>query len=316
MVSSPSGRVRPRLPVCVLALAMLVLPLAAAAQDWRGMGRLEGRVLGPDGRPVADAVVKLELPSRGGATAVKTDKNGRWAVGGIAAGAWSVGVEADGFTSRKTTVRLPNEGTRVPPVEMKLDRAMPQGPPPEVLAAVSKGDEAYKAGRFAEARTEYEKLLALRPDLAVTLHELIARCYSQEGNYPKAVEHLQALIDADPKNQNTRLLVAQEALRGGMLDKGLELLKGLDESQIKNPEIYYNVAVILLNQKKPEEALGYLTKSVTLEPAYVDGYFQRALTYLQLQKLAEARADFQRVLDLSPNGREAETARKALEQLK
>jgi tetratricopeptide (TPR) repeat protein len=313
-MASPSRRFGRRAGNRTLSFALMLLALPALAQDWRGMGRLEGRVVGPDGKPVVNAVVKLELSSRG-STSVKTDKNGRWAVGGIAAGAWYVEVEAEGYTARKVTVRLPGEDARLPPVEVERTAA-PQGPPPEVLAAVSKGDEAYKAGRFAEARAEYEKLLALRPDLGTTLHELIARCYSQEGNYAKAVEHLQALIDADPKDQNTRLLAAQEALRGGMLDKGLEMLKGLDEAQIKNPEIYYNVAVILLNQKKAEEALVYLTKSVTLEPGYVDGYFQRAMTYLQLQRLAEAKADLRHVIELAPDGRQADTARRALEQLK
>ena len=37
---------------------------------------------------------------------------------------------------------------------------------PELQAAAAKADAAYKEGRFADARAEYEKLLALRPDLA------------------------------------------------------------------------------------------------------------------------------------------------------
>jgi tetratricopeptide (TPR) repeat protein len=300
--------------VFLLAGLLAVSPLAA--QDWKGMGRMEGRVLDPDGKPLPDVVVKLELPSRGGGTTVKTDKKGRWALAGIAAGQWNVDIEAAGFATKKIVVNLPGETARIPPVEVKLEKAVPKGPSPELLAAVEKGDTAYKAGKFAEARAEYEKVLVLKPELATTLHELIARCYSQEGNYAKSLEHLQKLLDADSTNTNLRILMAQEALRGNMLDKGMELLKGIDETTITNPEIYYNVGVILVNQQKTEEAIQYFTKAVTLDPKYVDGYFQRGLAYLGLQKMAECKADFKKVIELAPDGPQADTAKKALAQLK
>jgi tetratricopeptide (TPR) repeat protein len=302
-----------------MAVFALALALPAAAQDWKGLGRLEGRVTDSSGTPLPEARVKLELPSRGGGPAViKTDKKGRWAVGGVAAGNWNLDIEADGYTPKSLKLNLPSEGTRMPPVEVKLDRAAPQGPPPEVLAALSKGDEAYKAGRYAEARAEYEKVLATspKPEVAVTLHEMIARCYSQEGNYAQSVAHLQHVLDADPANMTTRLLMAQEALRGGLFDKGMELLKAVDESAVKEPEIFYNIAVLFLNQNRPEDAVAYLTKAVTADPTYVDGYFQRGLAYLQLQKLDLCKADLRKVVELAPGTAQAQTAQKALDQLK
>jgi tetratricopeptide (TPR) repeat protein len=300
----------------VLVAAALLLAGPALAQDWKGMGRMEGRVLDADGKPLPDVSVKLNLPSRGGGTTVKTDKKGHWAIGGIASGAWQLDLEAPGYAIKKITVSLPSESARLAPIEVKLDKAAPTGPPPEVREALEKGDEAFKAGRFAEARAQYEKLLALRPELAETLYRQIAFAYSREGNYAKAVEYLDKLVQTDPTNVNLKLLAAQEALRGGMLDKGLEMLKGVDDSSIKDPEVFYNVAALLLNAQKPEDAIRYLTKAVTVDPAYVDGYFQRGLAYLQLQKTPEAKADFQKVVELAPTGPQAETAKKALQQLK
>lgn len=300
----------------VIVAAALALATPTLAQDWKGMGRLEGRVLDADGKPLPDVTVKLNLPSRGGGTTIKTDKKGRWALGGIAAGAWEVDLAADGYAVKKLTINLPSESARVAPVDVKLEKAAPKGPPPEVREALEKGDEAFKAGRFAEAREQYEKLLAMRPELASTLYSQIAFTYSREGNYAKAVEYLDKLVQSDPTNVNLKLLAAQEALRGGMLDKGLELLKGLDDSAIKEPEVFYNVAALLLNAQKPQEAIGYLTKAVTVDPNYVDGYFQRGLAYLGQGKTAEAKADFQKVIELAPTGAQAETAKKALAQIK
>jgi hypothetical protein len=89
----------------------LALSLAAAApllaQDWKGMGRLEGRVLDPDGKPVEGASVTLDLPERGGGgPTAKSDKKGRWAVGGIVAGKWNADINAPGYVLKKITIPL------------------------------------------------------------------------------------------------------------------------------------------------------------------------------------------------------------------
>jgi tetratricopeptide (TPR) repeat protein len=309
--------------VMAAAVAAAALAAPAAAQDWKGNGRFEGKVLDSEGKPIAGATVKLELPERGGGTTVTTDKKGRWAIGGVAAGTWNIDIEAAGYAPQHGKFNLSSESYRPPPLESKLEKAGPPPPDPALLTAVQKGDEAYKAGRYAEARAEYEKVLALKPELAPTLHELIARCYSQEGNYAKSVEHLEAQIAAQPDNVNARVLAASEALRGNMLDKGLALLKGIPEGSIKDPEIYYNIAAILRNQPDAASnpagatmAAEYLTKVVTLDPKHVDGYMQRGLTYLGLQKLAEAKADFKKVIELAPGTPNAEMAQKALASLK
>lgn len=279
---------------------------------------MEGRVLDADGKPLPGVTVKLNLPERGGGTTVKTDKKGHWAVGAITSGAWEVDFEAPGYTVKKINVNLPSEASRLAPIEVKLDKAVAAGPPPEVRAALEKGDAAFKEGRFGEARAEYEKLaaLGLGPEVAATLNRQIAYTYSREGNYAKAVEYLEKVIESDPTNTSLKLIAAQEALRGGMLDKGLAMLKGVDDSSIKEPEVFYNIAALLLNAQKAEEAVTYLTKAVTVDPTYVDGYFQRGLAYLGLQKYAEAKADFNKVIELAPTGPQADTAKKALAQIK
>ena len=302
-----------------LVAITLLVALPARAQDWKGLGRLEGRVLDPDGKPVPDAKVKLNLPQRGGGTTLTTDKKGRWALGGIAEGTWNLDIEAAGFAPLAVSVSLASEATRLPPVETKLVRAGPKGPSPELMAILSKGDEAYKAGRWTEARTEYEKVLStLASPSPETLRELrlqIARCYKQEGDNAKELEILQQVLDSDPTNSDIRALMAMEAIEGGMLDKGLELLKGV-EASIKSADVFYNIGVAFRNKDKPQDAVTYFSKAVALDPAYTDGYFQRALTYFGMQKLEEAKADFKKVLELSPVGPQAETAKQALGSLK
>jgi tetratricopeptide (TPR) repeat protein len=293
--------------------------LAAApthAQDWKGQGRLEGKVLGSDGAPIVGATVKLDNPGRGGGPTIKTDKKGKWAYFGLVAGSWNIDVEAPGYATRKISIDLPSESARRSPVEIRLETAGPPPIPPEVLEAVRKADEAYKGGRFAEAKAEYEKLLALRPDLAATVHQQLGFSLIQLKKYPEALEHLQKVLDADPGNQQVRAIMAQAALEGGLIDRATGLLESLDEKTVRDPDVFFNIGVNFLNAGRPEDAIAYFGRAIALDAAYVDGYFRRGLAYLQLGRPAEAKADLKKVLELTPTGPQAELAQKAIEQLK
>jgi tetratricopeptide (TPR) repeat protein len=305
----------PRSRTLLMLAAAIVLAVPAFAQDWKGMGRMEGKVTDEGGAVIPNATVKLELPERGGTT-VKTDQKGRWAIGGIAAGAWNVDFAADGYQPKSVQVRLPSESSRLQPIEVKLAKATPAGPGPEVQEALAKADAAYKEGRFPEARAEYGKLLSLLPDHAPRINQQIGFCYIQEKNYAKALEHLQLVLDAEPGNGQVRAIAAQAALEGGFVDRGRELLAGADETLVKDPDVFFNIGVNFLNAGQTEDAIKYFTKAVVLDPKYVDGYSRRALGYLQLGKTAESRADFQKVLELAPEGPQADLARKALLQIK
>jgi tetratricopeptide (TPR) repeat protein len=300
---------------CGVLAAVVALASPVYTQDWKGSGRLEGKVLDAQGAPIAGASVKLARDTYGDGTTLKTDKKGRWAIAGIAAATWNADIEAEGFAPKKISIPLPSESTRLPPVEVSLEKAVAAGPPPEVLQALEKGEAAYKAGRLPEARAEFEKLLPLRPDLASAIHQRIGFAYIREKDYAKGLEHLQKVLDAEPDNAVVRGIMAQAALEGGMLDRGMELLKGMDETAVKNPDIFFNIGVNLFNANKPEEAIVYFSKAVTLDPAYADGYFRRGLAYMGLPgKTAEAKADFRKLLELQPTGPQAELAKKALEQ--
>ena len=112
-----------------------------------------------------------------------------------------------------------------------------------------------------------------------------------------------------------RAIAAQAALEGGLADKGRQLLAGLSEGVIKDPDAFFNIGVNFVNAGLTEDAVLYFTKAVSLDSSYVDGYYQRALAHLKLGRTAESRADFEKVLALAPDGPQAPLARKALEQI-
>jgi tetratricopeptide (TPR) repeat protein len=298
------------------ALALFALSTAPAlAQDWRGgSGHLDGFVQDMDGKPIVGASVKLELPKRGG-TELKTDKKGHWGILSLSPGMWNIDIAAEGYVPKSLSAPVGDE-SRIPPVVAKLEKAKPTGPSPEIVAASKKAEDAYNAGNFDEARAAYQELLKMRPDLAPRIHERIGYTYIQQKEFAKGVEELKQVLAVEPGNNQVRALAGQAALEGKMIDDGRAILKDLDETGIKDPDIFFNIGVDFLNAGSNEDAVSYFTKAVNLNPDYADGYYRRGLAYLSLNKMAECKADFQKVLQLTPTGPQADMVRKALEQLK
>jgi hypothetical protein len=295
--------------VCAVALAAPV-----PGQDWKGMGRLFGKVTDPDNKAVVGASVKLDCPSRGGGTTVVTDKKGNWAFQGLAACNWSVDVKAEGFLGKSMIVAMTSEQSRMAPIDVKLEK--PKGPPPELVEALKTGDAAFAAQQWAVARENYEKVATLRPDLAPQLYPRLARIYAAENNTEKALEFLQKSIEVDPANQQMRIVAATAAMEAGLTEKALEFLAGIDDAKLTNGDGYFDIAVGFLRKNDSTNAVAYFTKALAKDPTIVEAYYWRGISYVQQQKLPEARADMQKVVELEPSGPNADKARKALEQLK
>jgi tetratricopeptide (TPR) repeat protein len=297
-------------------LLVFALTASARAQDWKGIGRMEGRVLDEAGQPLEGVNVKAALPEREGETTLKTDKKGRWVLGGIAAGAWNLDFQLDGYVTKQVSVKLVAESSRLAPLEVKLAKAVPVGPPPEVQAALTKAEAAFQEHRCPEARAEFEKLLTMLPAQAPTIHQRIGLCFYAEKNYKEALVHLELALAAEPGNLPVRSIAAQAALGAGMTDRGRELLAGIDETTITDPDTFFNIGLDFQTAGNIEEAITYFTKAITLNSKDTEAYYQRGLGYLHLAKVPEARADFKKILELAPQGEHAEMAKKALDQLK
>jgi tetratricopeptide (TPR) repeat protein len=298
----------------LLAFFAVLLAAPVLAQDWKGMGRLFGKVTDPEGKPVVGASVKLDCPSRGGGTTLVTDKKGTWAFQGLAACSWNVDVKAEGFEVKSIAVSMSSEQARMAPVDVKLEKL--KGPPPELLEAVKNGDAAFAAEQWATARENYEKVAALRPDLAHQLYPRLARIYAAEKNTDKALEFLQKSVDADPANQQMKLVAANAAMDAGLPDKALAFLATVDDAQVANGDGYFDIAVGFLRRSDSANAVNFFTKALVKDPKIVEAYYWRGIAYVQQQKMAEAKADMQKVIELEPSGPNSEKAKKALEQLK
>ncbi len=311
---------RARTVGAIFALSLL-FAVDLSAQDWKGKARIEGSVSSDKGEPIVGATVQLRRYGAG--PDVKTDKKGRWAYLGLAGGPWDVDVVAPGYQPRKVSVRL-SEIDRLPPMKMTLE-AVPQAaaaPAPvpkdtsaDILAAIQRGNDLLGQKDYAGARAEYEKALAALPDNAVILRG-IAQTWYGEKKIDEAIATLKRVVELDPSDAAAPLLLANLLLEKGSLDEAKALLAKLPPDSIKDPGVYVNFGVLLLNQKKPAEAWSYFDQAVKVGPADADSYFYRGLTAVQLKKKAEAKADLEKYLELAPEGSQAADAKELLKSLK
>jgi len=293
----------------LMLVVLLVCASVASAQSWRGMGRAAGKVMDEDGKPLEGVTVKLALPGAGG-TEVKTNKKGEWQVGGIARGEWQVDFEFPPYESRRISISIA-ELSRIPPVEIKLKLDINEVIRTEVL----KANDFMVKGQYAEARKIYEAVLAKYPS-AYRLEPYLARTFYLEKNYDEAIKHMKIAIEKDPSDIENKLRLGNILMDQGRMEEGRQLLATVDDSAVKDPAIFVNVGISLMNQNKAAEALPYFETAIKNFPDKGEGYYYRALIRLQKGDMDGTKADLTKFLQLAPDAPEAAAAKKALEQIK
>lgn len=308
-------------PFRPLWLALVVLLLfagAAAGQEWRGQGRIAGKVTDETGAPIEGALVKATLPAsqNRGPGEQKTNAKGEWSIGGIARGTWAIDVSKDGYETRALSIAV-LEGTRIPPMAITLKKVVVVVDPNiAIREQLVTAAGLLQAKQFAEARAIYESLAVQYPQVK-QFQPLIARTYHGEGNIPKAVEALRAAVAADPDNVEVKLLLGNMLMDAGQAEEGRAMIDSIDDSKVTDPTIYLNVGIGMLNERKHAEAISWFSRVVNRFPEQPDAYYYRGLAYLSLQKPAEAKADLQKFIAIAPpDAPELATAKKILDTIK
>jgi tetratricopeptide (TPR) repeat protein len=309
-----------RIPAVTLFLLSVVLLStgAALAQEWRGQGRVAGKVTDESGVPLEGVVITAVLPSseNRGPSPLKTNAKGEWSLGGISRGAWALDFSKEGYETLSISVPV-SEGTRIPAMVLALKKkAVVVDPNVAIKEDLVKAAALLDAKQFAEARAIYERLAAQYPQVT-QFRPLIARTYHEEGNSAKAIEALREAVAADPDNVEVRLLLGNILIEAGQDDEGHKVLASVDDAKVTDPTVYLNLGIAMINERKHAEAITWFDKVIARFPADPDAYYYRGISYLSLQKPAEAKADLQKYVSIAPaDAPELVTAKKILETIK
>jgi tetratricopeptide (TPR) repeat protein len=180
---------------------------------------------------------------------------------------------------------------------------------PELLTSA---DALFKAGKDAEARAEYLTVLAAHPELTA-INRAVAFTYGREKNHPEALKYLDLALAANPNDATLLQLAAASAMEVSDYPRAMAYLGKIDEAALADPDLMVNAAMNLLNRRRSAEAATVLTRVIARFPAAAEAYFYRGYASMQAGKPADAKADLQQYLTLSPS--DAPLAAQAKEML-
>lgn len=280
------------------------------------MARMFGTVKDTNGKPVEGAEVEAIKVDDNHPFTVKTNKKGDWAIAGIAPGQWNVDISKDGYQTKSISVQV-SELERLPPIDIALAAEKPKADPnAEIRDQIQKGDALLNQKQYGEARKIYEDLLAKYPE-AWQLELRIARSYAAENQPDAALAHLRNAQARQPDNVEVKLLTAAELLELKKTDQANALLASIDMTQVKDPVVFLNAGIGLINQGKAAEAKTVFDQVVKYFPNDPEGYYYRARAYLAMGSFPEAKADLQKFISMpGADASEVADAKKILEQLK
>ena len=321
-------RVRAAIGILGIGLALGLAP-SASAQEWTGRGRIEGTVKNEKGEPIAGASISLRWKESGkGGPDVKTDKKGKWAYIGLTGGQWIYSVEAPGYVPQSYPISVA-EASRNQPVDVTLQPAQAQAAPAEsheelkvggktiskeASEAIEKGNTAFSAKNLPEARENYLRALQELPDNAALVTR-VAAVYAAENNSPEALKYARRASELEPTETYPWLLIATIELQNGNIDAGKAALDKIPPEKVKQPDVYLNLGILLFNKKQSAEAETAFGKALAVSPDLADAYYYRGLARLQLKNKAGAKEDFQKYLELAPDGSESKDVKELLNSI-
>lgn len=304
--------------VAMAVLASFSVAGNAAAQEWKGMGRVGGKVVDEKGKPLTGVAIKATMPVAGnrGPEPLSSNGKGEWAVGGISSGQWNLDFSKDGYEPRNITVSI-SEISRLKPLEIVMKNAVVVVDPNAVIKEkLVEAAGLMAANKFAEARALYEQLQKAHPDVK-QFTPLIARAHYGEGNKEKAIELLRAATAADPENAEVKMLLGNLLMEAGKSEEARTLMGAIDEAKVTDPVVFLNMGIGLINSGKQAEAIPWFDKAIARFPEKPDAYYYRGLAQLGLGKQAEAKADLEKYVKMAPaDAPELVTAKKILETIK
>jgi len=319
--------------VPVFLIALLAPSSPAAAQEWVGHGRLQGEVRDEQGKPVDGVKITFRKGTdrvdagKVGPKPIFTDKRGKWSILGLAGGSWGMLLEKDGYMPSEGQVKVDENSVSVPQPIIRTLKVPPKGaqtskePSKNALAkaAIETGNAHLEAHKYTQAREEYEKALSLLelddPALKASIQRAIAKTYYEDKQTDKAVELLKKSLELTPNDPDTLQLLVNLLVAQNKEEEAKVYMARLPQGTKIDPTARLNIGIKAYNDRKLDEALKQFDQVVQENPNLPDAYYYRGLVYLNMNKTKEAKADFEKLLEIDPKNEHANDAREFLKSM-
>jgi len=326
----------------------LLLPAVCLSLAAETTGRISGKVLTQDKKPIPGAKIVLKRTDRNWSKELTCDKHGGFLQVGLDPVLYDITVSAEGYVPRvyasqkiplgevltlEVTLLTPQQAVAEAVAGGATAPAVPEDP---AAAADSAGRDAfnkiiplYNEMKYSEAlpgvEDSYKKLSDAQANLkdeaakteVVQLLPKVARVYGiclalGSDRKAEAEPFLTKALTDNPKDERALAGMVEVAKAKG--DKAAEQkYQGeLDAIHGPNPDVIYNKAVEAFNAGKTKEAKAELQKVQQLDPKYPEAYYLLAMVEFGEMNLKGTKQNLEKYLELAPNGKNAPTAREML----
>jgi len=255
-----------------IVLALFAGPLAAwfsTAAYAQAFSQLSGMVLGMDGKPAPDVELVITNTESNKTIDVKTDAKGHYAAAGLTGGKYNIDVKMKGQVVYQSGLMM-TSGTS-PTYDLNLKELVGAN-----VEAEAKRAEAEKA--FASLKSHYDAGLAA-----------IAQMKDAQAELAKTPKDQQGPVQDKIKQAGTTAV--------SELSESLQLMKEDDN----------NRSIILARLGEANESMSNwqgaadaYQKAITLKPDVAANYNNLGNDMAKLGKIDEARAAYQKYVDLNP----------------
>lgn len=302
----------------------LLLNTPLLPQAGRGKGRINGKVTDDSGKAVVSAKVVIQFLENENITReVTTDKNGKWKIGGLGSGNWSIMVTAQGYLPYQDRASV-SQLERNPPINIVLKRIeesiLEDAPEIELF---EKGNQLFNDEKYDEAIASYKGFLEKNPEL-YQVHYSLGNCYKEKGEFEQALKEYQVILEkATEEKEKERKIKAKTLaaigecyLKKEDFDSAQNYFKQSLELIPDDEILAYNVGEIYFSHQKMDEAIEYFKLSSQIKPDWSDSCLKLGYVYLNIMDNTNALKSFEKFLELEPDTTRAASVQNIVDYLK
>ncbi len=277
------------------------------------LGVIKGRVVDDAGQPLAGVTIKLVNLDRGRETTLTTGKDGRFYRRGLQAVEYEMSVTKDGYQPVNDKIKLVAGTDRN--FDFKLAKAAAGGSK-EFQAGVA----AFNAGNFEQAATQFQAAIAQAPTVPA-LHVNLALAYLGMKRNAEAVASLENAATLAPADPAVQFQLGSVYVDLQAYDKAVPALeKGLSiKGDLKDPlaaDAASTLGAVYFAQGKVAEAEAQFQRVLVAVPGNAGASLGMAKVQFSKGDAAKALELFEQVVAAHPGTPEAAQAATFIKELK
>jgi tetratricopeptide (TPR) repeat protein len=162
----------------------------------------------------------------------------------------------------------------------------------------------YRNGQLAQFKEIKEKVEKLNSD-DPAFYEFLIKASQIEENIEKVIENAELLLEINPGDVQTRMLLGKSYASIGRYQKALEALDGVTERLSTYPGVYYLVAKVYLKTKQYKKALEAAEKEKENNPKIYNGYYILGETQRLIGDFNKAIKNLEQAISIDPRNVES-----------